>query len=71
MEENIIVSISLTPSQAGALVREYGSAEYLHTYCAMLADHLVSKHAEDDLHARIRALLDVENAPGEERQQED
>ena len=64
------MNIKLTEAQEAAIIREYGSLEYLQTYCEMLANHLGVKHADDDRYARVQALLQAEaETPTEEAQE--
>lgn len=57
------MEIKLTEVYEKAIVREYGSTDYLQTYCEMLASHLVDKQANDDAAEKTRLLNKIADDP--------
>lgn len=55
--------LKLTEEQEAAITKEYGSLDYLQTYCGMLADHLVEKQAQDSILERNRLLAKIADDP--------
>jgi len=55
--------LKLTAEQEAAIIKEYGSLDYLQTYCGMLADHLVGKQAQDAILEKNRLLNAIADDP--------
>jgi cob(I)alamin adenosyltransferase len=55
--------LKLTTEQETAIVKEYGSLDYLQAYCEMLADHLAEKQAQDAILERNRLLNKIADDP--------
>ena len=49
------MEITLTKEQSDAIIAEYGTVDYLQTYCEMLADYMITKHADDAKVAEVVA----------------
>jgi hypothetical protein len=57
------MEIILTQEQEAAIVKGYGSVDYLQTYCTMLADHLIWKQADDAKLENVRLLNKIIDDP--------
>lgn len=55
------MEITLTKEQEAAIIREYGSTDYLQTYCNSLANYLLEKQGGDDRVNKIKSLVDLDD----------
>lgn len=58
-----MIEITLTKEQEAAIVKQYGSLDYLQTYCGMLADHLMGKQTDDAKLEKNRLLNKIADDP--------
>jgi hypothetical protein len=55
------ITITLTDAQAAAITMQYGTTDYLKTYCVQLADHLASKQASEAEHAVFAKIITIKD----------
>lgn len=56
-----MIEITLTEAQEAAITKEYGSLNYLQTYCENLANHLSEKQKTEYKQAKLIVLADADD----------
>jgi len=60
--EELKMEITLTPDQEEAIIRAYGSVDYLQTYCSNLADYRIDHFAERDKLEKTNLIMEMPDA---------